>query len=84
MQVNSKKLLRTELIGLEAEVVDSRNKANVGIKGKIEDETRNTLLIGGKKILKKYALIEIKNDGQKTRINGKDLVKSPEERIKIR
>jgi ribonuclease P protein subunit POP4 len=84
IRVNGKKLLRAELIGLEAEVVDSKNKANIGIKGKIEDETKNTLVITGKIMLKKDIVIEIKTDDQKIEIKGKDITKSSEERIKIR
>jgi ribonuclease P protein subunit POP4 len=78
------KIERSELIGLEATVVGSQNKANIGIKGKITDETRNTLKIGGKTILKKDVTIEIETDGKKITIEGKKLTKSPEERIKIR
>jgi RNase P/RNase MRP subunit p29 len=75
---------RMELIGLDAEVIGSQNKANTGIKGKITDETRNTLKIGGKTILKKDVTIEIEKDGKKITIEGKKLTKNPEERIKIR
>jgi ribonuclease P protein subunit POP4 len=78
------KIERSELIGFEATVVGSTNKANIGIKGKITDETRNTLKIGGKIILKKDITIEIETDGKKITIEGKKLTKSPEERIKIR
>ncbi|MBW2991675.1 ribonuclease P protein subunit [Candidatus Woesearchaeota archaeon] len=82
--MNLKKLLRAELIGLKAEVVDSSNKANIGIKGKITDETKNTLRIGGKTVLKKDVTIEFDVDGKKIRAEGKMLMKSPEERVKSR
>ena len=32
-----------ELIGLDAKVVDSTNPSVVGIRGRVVDETRNTL-----------------------------------------
>jgi ribonuclease P protein subunit POP4 len=79
-----KKMLRAELIGLEAKVVDSSNKANIGINGKIRDETKNTLKIGDKILLKKDITIEFDVDGQRIRVEGKKLVKSPEERLKIK
>jgi ribonuclease P protein subunit POP4 len=83
IELDTKKLLRHELIGLEAKITDSKNKHNIGIKGKITDETKNTLRIGDKTILKKDATIEIKIDDQKIIIGGKKLLKSPEERLKI-
>ena len=83
IELNAKKLLRAELIGLEARIIDSRNKHNIGIKGKITDETKNTLRIGEKIILKKDVTIEIKTDDQNITIEGKKLLKSPEERLKI-
>lgn len=82
--MNAKKMLRAELIGLEAKIADSKNKDNIGIKGKIRDETKNTLKIGEKTILKKDVTIEVDVDNKKIMIEGKKLVKSPEERTKTR
>jgi ribonuclease P protein subunit POP4 len=45
MQVSPQNLIYHELIGLEAEVIDSTNIAQIGIKGKVIDETKNTLKI---------------------------------------
>lgn len=45
MQVSPQNLIHHELIGLEAEVVDSTNNTQIGIKGKVVDETKNTLKI---------------------------------------
>jgi len=84
MTLNKEKMLKAELIGLEAEIVDSSNKANIGIKGRISDETRNTLKIENKILLKKDIIIKFEVDGQNILIEGKKLIKSPEERIKIR
>ena len=72
-----------ELIGLYAEITDSKNKNNIGIKGKITDETKNTIKIEKKTILKKDVKIKIKTDDQNITIDGKKLLKSPEERLKI-
>lgn len=82
--LDKKSLLKAELIGLEAEVIDSNNKDNIGIKGKVTDETKNTLTIGGRVVLKKNAIIEFDADGKKMTIEGKKLAKNPEERIKNR
>lgn len=82
--LNERKLLKAELIGLNAEITDSKNKSNVGIKGRITDETKNTIKIEGKTILKKDVKITIDTKNQKITIDGKKLVKTPEERLKIR
>ena len=60
------KLKLLDWIGREVEVVESRNKDYIGIKGKVIDETLNMLVIktqkGIKKVLKK---------GTKFKIEGK-------------
>jgi ribonuclease P protein subunit POP4 len=45
MQISPQNLIHHELIGLEVEVVDSTNPYQIGIIGKVVDETRNTLKI---------------------------------------
>ena len=40
-----REVARHELIGLEAEVHDAKNKSLKGIKGKVTDETKNTITI---------------------------------------
>jgi ribonuclease P protein subunit POP4 len=71
-------LKKAELIGLDAEVIQSTNKALVGIKGKIIDETKNMLLIGNKKITKSQVILKIKDQ----LIDGKTLVGRSEDRLK--
>ena len=85
MNINT--LIKGELIGLETEIIESENKNNNGIKGKIIDETKNTLTIKGKKIWKviktqNVFMFKIKNN--KIIINGKLIDERPEERIKIK
>jgi len=48
-----KNLAKGELIGLNIEISKSKNKANIGIKGSIIDETKNMLIIKNKIGLKK-------------------------------
>jgi len=85
--MNMKTLLKGELIGLEAEITNSENKSNVGIKGKIIDETKSTFTIKGKKvwkIIKKQNTFMFKTKDKKIKIDGKLIVGRPEERIRIR
>lgn len=85
--MNIKTLLRGELIGLETEIINSENKKNIGIKGKIIDETKNTFTIKGEKIwkvIKTQNIFLFKTGKTKIEINGKLIDERPEERIKIR
>lgn len=80
-------LVRHELIGLKAKVVDSSNPKNVGIKGRIVDETRNTLVIektDGKevKLVKEENVFVFDLGGERISVDGKILVGRPEDRIK--
>ncbi len=72
-----------ELIGEEVEVVDSRNPANRGIKGKIIDETKMTLKISqsgkSKTLMKNNIFLRLSKTGKV--IAGKELVGRPEERM---
>ena len=73
-----KEIEKDEWIGLKAKIYYNDNK----FKGKIIDETKNTITIktkdGEKKFLKQNLKIEI--DG--ITLDGKKLTKRPEERIK--
>lgn len=73
---------RGEFIGLEVEVIDSKNKSLIGVKGRIIDETKETFIIEYNKktitIIKKMARLKI--NGQE--IEGMNLFGKPEDRIK--
>ena len=75
-----------ELIGLMAEVSCSKNSLDIGIKGKIIDETKNTILIesskGRKKLFKKNIILIIKKGSQAEKVEGTNLLGRPKERIK--
>ncbi len=84
-----KNILRHEFIGLRCEIVDSRNKSQIGIKGKIVDETRNTFLLetprGLKRIEKKGRVFRLwLEDGSVVDVNGSYILSRPEDRIKKR
>ncbi|MBI3190552.1 ribonuclease P protein subunit [archaeon] len=79
---NEKNILVHELIGLECEVVNARNKSSVGIKGKITDETMKTVAINDKMIFKKGTVFRIKVGDKKVDVDGDFLTSRPEDRIK--
>jgi len=82
MRINQRDLIVHELIGSVIEIVGSRNETLIGIKGRVVDETQNTLLVetksGKKKIIKSQVVLVIK----KNKVKGKCLVGRPEDRIK--
>ncbi len=78
------KIYPHELIGEEIEVVDSTNPSHKGIKGKIIDETKATLLVktqqGVKTLLKNNVVIKLSKNAEI--IEGVRLCKKPEDRVK--
>ncbi len=79
-------VLKVELIGLDIEVVDSHNPHLKGLRGKIIDETRNTLTIehnsATKCLIKDQITFVTLINNRKVMINGALLVARPEERLK--
>lgn len=73
-----------ELIGEEIEVIDSKNKFNIGIKGKIVDETKSTIKVQQtdkiKTLLKNNITFKLVRKGQV--IEGREIAKRSEERLK--
>ena len=64
-----KEVFPHELIGEEIEVVDSKNKINAGIRGKVIDETRETIKVlqeGGKEavLMKKIIVFKLVKSGK--------------------
>jgi len=88
--------LRGEFIGLWLKIISSSNKNNVGIEGKVIDETKNTFTLqtkpteekerqisGRKKIIKNQCSFEITfKDNSKIQFSGKKIALRPEDRIK--
>lgn len=80
-------ILKHEFIGLRAKVVNSSNPNDVGIEGKVINETRNTFIINhgnkNKTIAKNTAVFHFTlSNGTTVEINGKTIVGRPEDRIK--
>jgi len=79
-----KKNFPYEIIGEEIEVLSSNNKSDMNVAGKVVDETKFTLKIEQngviKTLLKKNIVFRLKKSGRI--IDGKDISKKPEERLK--
>jgi ribonuclease P protein subunit POP4 len=83
--LNPKDIAKHELIGLEIEIVESKNKALIGLKGRITDETKNTITIDDgkeRKIMKSQIKMKTEIGNKKYEIDGRILVGRPEDRIK--
>lgn len=85
--ITARNILRHELIGLDVEVVRDSNPCNASIRGRVVDETRNTLLIEGedreRRVAKETAVFRFKlPDGAAVEVEGAALVGRPEDRVK--
>lgn len=85
----SSSIVQDEFLGLELTVVKSFNYSNVGITGKVVNETRNTFTIlqnGEQKVLvKDTSVFGFKmTDETVVEIDGKAIMGRPEDRIKKR
>jgi len=79
-----KDIIKRGLIGLNIEVTNSKNRYDVGLKGKIIDETRFTLHIKThdhkKKRLMKKNIVFVVN--KKVKIHGEKIIGRMEDRIR--
>lgn len=79
-------IIMGELIGRKTEVKNSTDKGKIGIKGKVVNETLNTITIetekGEKKIPKKTTTFKFKKDNKEIKVKGKEIRYRPEDRIK--
>ncbi len=82
----SKKLLTAELIGLPCTIVNSSNKDQIGLAGRVTDESRNTLTleVGGKEktVAKDSCTFQFQTPEGLQKMEGRLLVGRPEDRIK--
>jgi ribonuclease P protein subunit POP4 len=79
-------ILRHEFIGLDVLVVEATNPLQRGIRGRVIDETRNTLIIrtrcGDRRVPKPYTRFRFSlPEGVKVEVDGSALVMAPEKRI---
>ncbi|MBN2420887.1 ribonuclease P protein subunit [Candidatus Woesearchaeota archaeon] len=70
------------LIGKKITITESNNKSLEGIRGVVVDETKNTISIecDGKtrKVVKEQCIFDVEGET----IDGAEIAKSPEERVK--
>ena len=71
-------MIEINLIGKKAAVTASQNQSLIGIQGTITDETKNTITINNKVIIKDQVTINVEGK------NIKPTSKTPEERIKVK
>jgi len=89
MPIKLGNVLRHELIGLKATVARSSNSSLVGTRGRIIDETRNTIKFntrkGVKVIPKEVAVFRFDlSNGSTVEVEGPKLVGRPENRMKAK
>ncbi|MBS7656811.1 MAG: ribonuclease P protein component 1 [Candidatus Bathyarchaeia archaeon] len=85
--IDAESFLQHELIGLETKVVRSSNRSQIGIRGKILDETQKTLTVlhgnKEKRIVKETStFLFTLPDKTIIEVDGKVLVGRPEDRVK--
>jgi ribonuclease P protein subunit POP4 len=85
--ITPRNILRHELIGLDVEVVQDRNPSNISIRGRVIDESRNTLVIQqegrAKRVAKGTAVFRFRlPDRVVVEVEGSALVGRPEDRVK--
>lgn len=82
MSITPENLPRHELIGLEAEIVESTDQNQVGIQGEVMDETQDMLRIGDRKVEKKNCtFLFTLPSGKKVELDGKLIHERPEDRV---
>ena len=85
MVITPENLVYHELNGLEVEILESSNPSLKGIKGKVVEETKKTLVVENgrtRRVPKKDNVFVFRlQANQKVRIDGNLLLSSPEDRI---
>ena len=87
MPITAHNLVRHELISLPVKISKSADSSQVGLKGRVIDETYNTLKLEtkkGEKVIPKKNTVFIFGlpNGLKVQVDGYLLVSRPEDRIK--
>ncbi|MGD0729169.1 MAG: ribonuclease P protein subunit [Candidatus Micrarchaeaceae archaeon] len=74
---NNKNIVLHELIGLDAEVIDCRDRSQIGIKGKIINETKNLLYLKQqsktRRVVKNISKFKFTNDNDSFIVDGKEI-----------
>lgn len=85
--ITARNLTRHELIGLRVKIIGSSCKSNIGLLGKIINETKNMLVISNDSrqhwLPKEESNFQFKlQDDSTVEVEGKRLVGRPEDRVK--
>lgn len=85
--ITRQNLLFSTFIGLEVEIVNSSQRALVGLKGTITDETKNLIVIEANGKEAKYPKVSstfrfTTENGEKVDVPGKEIAFRPHERPK--
>lgn len=75
-------MIKQEIIGRKIEIIEADNKNLIGLKGKVIWETKNMLVLKAKSKTKHLIKSQIKFRLGNQIINGKEMLKKPEDRIK--
>ena len=59
------KKVRSLMIGSTIEIIESKNKTLIGLKGKVIDQTKNTIKLQTKEGIKKIILSHVKTKNEK-------------------
>ncbi len=82
-----RKAFNQELVGAYCEITGAKNASLIGIKGRIINETKNTITIktvkGRKTAIKRQVTIMAKISNKKFRIEGAEIDSRPEDRAKV-
>jgi len=74
---NNKNIVLHELIGLDAEVIDCRDSSQIGIKGKVINETKNLLYLRHdskvNKVVKKISKFRFTHGNESFIVNGEEI-----------
>ncbi|WP_455279578.1 ribonuclease P protein component 1 [[Eubacterium] cellulosolvens] len=89
MNIAPLNMTKNEFIGLDVRISKSHNKQLVGMRGRIIDETRNTLVLrrGSKIIRIPKNIVHFHMSlpsGNIIKVDGRSIVARPEDRIKMR
>jgi len=80
-----KHVLALELIGRNIEVCEASNRSLIGLKGRVLNETKNTIIIENedtrKTLMKEQITFIVEINDKRIKIDGKKITKRPEKRL---
>lgn len=81
---NNRNIVLHELIGLYAEVIDCKDSSQIGIEGRVVDETKNLLYLRHdsktRKVVKKISKLRFSHGDESFVVDGEEINFRPHER----